>query len=222
MQQYIVNPKAIGKPFKINGFDTGIKDGQAQIASPDGRGYISGGPGDYIFDVAGIAPVNHPRFLVYIVVKQPQALKKNAGDLTIADIYTHFMKKLLNSTQRTTIKSVDDSTNKVPSVKNWKVNDAIQVLNQKGFHPIQIGSGSKIIRQSDAGKSATSGTKVFLITNGKMKMPDVSGWSRNDVVKFANLVGIDVQCKGSGFVTKQSIAKGSTLNKNESLTVELR
>ncbi|MFK5705121.1 penicillin-binding transpeptidase domain-containing protein [Ligilactobacillus sp. LYQ139] len=222
MQQYIINSQAIGKPFKVNGFDTGIKDGQAQIARSDGKGYISGGPGDYIFDVAGIAPVNHPRFLVYIVVKQPQVLKKNAGDLTIADIYTHFMKKLLNSTQRTTIKNIGDSMSKVPDVKKWKINDAAQILNQKGFHPVQIGSGSRIVRQSDAGNSATSGTKVFLITNGEIKMPDVSGWSRNDVVKFANLVGINVQFKGSGFVTKQSIPKGSTLNKNKSLIVVLR
>ena len=37
-------------------------------------------------------------------------------------------------------------------------------------------------------------------------MPDLTGWSKSDVTKFGDLLGLTVEFKGEGYVTKQSIA----------------
>ena len=48
--------------------------------------------------------------------------------------------------------------------------------------------------------------KLILITNGTNYMPDLTGWSKSDVTKFGDLLGLTVEFKGEGYVTKQSIA----------------
>ena len=44
-------------------------------------------------------------------------------------------------------------------------------------------------------------------------MPDMSGWTKEDVIAFENLTNIKVNLKGSGFVSHQSISKGQNLLK---------
>ena len=38
-------------------------------------------------------------------------------------------------------------------------------------------------------------------------MPDLTGWSKSDVTKFGDLLGLTVEFKGEGYVTKQIIAE---------------
>ena len=44
-------------------------------------------------------------------------------------------------------------------------------------------------------------------------MPDMTGWTKEDVIAFENLTNIKVNLKGSGFVSHQSISKGQNLLK---------
>jgi penicillin-binding protein 2B len=53
-------------------------------------------------------------------------------------------------------------------------------------------------------------------------MPDITGWSRLDVMKLSELTGIDLDVQGNGYVTKQSVAPGEKLSKQTKLTVELK
>lgn len=75
-----------------------------------------------------------------------------------------------------------------------------------------LGSGKEITQQSiDADTKIMVGQRVTLLTNGQVLMPDLKGWSKNDVVNLAQLLNLPVQFKGSGFVTQQSMATGSTV-----------
>ncbi len=48
-----------------------------------------------------------------------------------------------------------------------------------------------------------TGERVILVTNGTLTMPDITGWSRLDVMKLSELTGIDLDVQGNGYVTKQ-------------------
>jgi penicillin-binding protein 2B len=52
-------------------------------------------------------------------------------------------------------------------------------------------------------------------------MPDMKGWSLRDAMKVATLAGVRLDYKGSGYVTKQSITRGTDLKKGDMLTLEL-
>lgn len=222
MRMYVTDPVAIGtKPFHINGYNTGAKDGQAQIALPNGRGYSNGGNGDYIFDVAGIAPIDHPKYVVFVMMKRPGVLKDGLGDKTVGSVYKEFMKRVLNDNNENEIQNIRQTSVRVPNVNGLNTTEAKKRLRSIGTKPIVIGNGNKITRQSNDGDSVIKGTRILLVTNGKLSMPSMHGWSQNDVAKFASLVGIRIRYRGSGFVTKQSIATGRQIKQNVVLRVTL-
>ena len=52
-------------------------------------------------------------------------------------------------------------------------------------------------------------------------MPDITNWSENEVKTFAGLVGIKCNINGYGKVISQSIEKGTIIDSNSILNVEL-
>lgn len=51
----------------------------------------------------------------------------------------------------------------------------------------------------------------MLMTDGELTMPDMTGWTKEDVLAFEDLTKIKVSTKGNGFVTNQSISKGQII-----------
>ena len=52
-------------------------------------------------------------------------------------------------------------------------------------------------------------------------MPDVTGWSENEIVSFCNFIGLRYNISGYGRVTTQSIEAKSLITDDMVLTVEL-
>ena len=52
-------------------------------------------------------------------------------------------------------------------------------------------------------------------------MPDMTGWTKEDVLAFEDLTNIQVSTKGNGFVTSQSVTKGQTLKNKDKIEVTL-
>ena len=52
-------------------------------------------------------------------------------------------------------------------------------------------------------------------------MPDMSGWTKEDVLAFEKMTQLNINMKGSGFVTDQSVSKGQNISKNDKVTVTL-
>ena len=61
---------------------------------------------------------------------------------------------------------------------------------------------------------------MLAVTDGDITMPNMKGWTTDDVA-FQELTGINVTTKGSGYVTNQSVASGSTLKSNKKIEIEL-
>ncbi len=106
---------------------------------------------------------------------------------------------------------------------NTKSNSAIGELNNNGIkNTILIGDGDKIIDQYPKRDVVIhSKEKVFLLTNGRIFMPNMSGWSKKDVKQYCALAGVDVAITGNGYVSEQSIGEGTILDKDKKLMIHL-
>ena len=66
------------------------------------------------------------------------------------------------------------------------------------------------------------GSKVFLLTNGTtFKMPDVAGWSSNEIITFCKAIDLKYTINGYGKVTSVSIPAGSPINFETTLEINL-
>ncbi len=97
-------------------------------------------------------------------------------------------------------KSKDDTSNaeysKVPDVEGQDKQKAIDNVSAKSLEPVTIGSGTQIKAQSiKAGNKVLPHSKVLLLTDGDLTMPDMSGWTKEDVIAFENLTNIKVNLK---------------------------
>ena len=59
------------------------------------------------------------------------------------------------------------------------------------------------------------------MTNGAATIPDLTNWSRNDVLKVAELTGVNITFEGEGYVVEQSLEEGSYMEPGVEITVKL-
>lgn len=123
-------------------------------------------------------------------------------------------------------KSSDTSSktdySKVPNVQGDEVQKAEDSVNAQSLKPITIGNGKQIKQQSvKSGTKVLPHSKVMLMTDGELTMPDMTGWTKEDVLAFEDLTKIKVSTKGNGFVTNQSISKGQIIKNKDKIEVSL-
>lgn len=218
MKGVVYDKDGLGHDYQIDGYKIAAKTGTAQIANPNGGGYMSG-DANYIFSVVGIAPADKPRYIVYITVKQPKSFNNNNATENIAKIFKPVMKQVLdtNSSQNKQI------SKNIPNVIGEDTKNAKEKLASLGFNPVVIGNGNEIVEQSEkAGSVMVSGSKVLLLSNGQKTMPDLNGWSRSDITKLSKLTSIKVTFKGSGYAYYQSIAAGGELKNSDIIEIKLK
>ena len=203
---------ASGRRYKIDGFDVIGKTGTAQIYNEKSGGYLIGDT-NYIYSFAGMYPKDDPEIIIYAAVKQPNV----GSSITVSDAVNNLMKNIAkyrnmfssenNNSEDVKLITLDSYTNqKTEIVKAELENDKIKVVT--------IGSGDKVISQyPEKGSEVLSYDKVFLITNGDQgKMPDLTGYSRSEVIYLMKALGYNYEIDGYGYVTGQSIKAGELVN----------
>ncbi len=194
------------------------KTGTAQIASPKG-GYLSGDY-DYIKSFAGLFPYEDPKYIVYVSVKQIIG-----GTQDMANIVHNIVEesaKALNVVEATS----DADESKIIALSNFiskEVVTTVDKLKSKGLNPVVIGEGKYVVNQYPLNNNEVLiGSKVFLLTNDvAYKMPNVIGWSTNEVVTFCNLIGLPYELSGYGKVKTISIMPGDVIDKTTPLEITL-
>ncbi|HHZ7163938.1 TPA: penicillin-binding protein [Enterococcus faecalis] len=202
--------------YKVPGYHVAAKTGTAQIS--DGKGYVDGAS-QVLSSVVEMVPADNPEYVLYITLRQA---KTGSPSEAMAAIANPLMKLALD------IKETDPETTKVASdkvtvadYKNMTPAEALANAKVNGVDPVIIGDGEKIKKQSTpSGQTLMPNQKLILITNGTNYMPDLTGWSKSDVTKFGDLLGLTVEFKGEGYVTKQSIAAETEITEKK-LTVTL-
>lgn len=221
MRQVVTKNYGTGLVYNVPGVKVGVKTGTAQIASPSG-GYLTGN-NNYIFSVAGLIPYNDPNYIVYITMQQPQKMTESPEKI-LSEVFNPLVKRLVSQGKSPT--NTTDAGSQyvsIPSLLNSTTDEATKEIKNMGLQTGIIGTGNKVVQQLPAsGEKVMPGQRIVLLTNGAMTMPDVTGWSKNDVMKFAEVTGVHVTTKGDGYVTKQSIEKGKVISDSGKIVVTLK
>ncbi|CAM3086820.1 penicillin-binding transpeptidase domain-containing protein [Filibacter tadaridae] len=218
----VTSEHGTGKKFALNGYTLGGKTGTAEIPNPNGPGYLSGN-GNYLYSFLGMAPAEDPQLLTYVVVQQPKLKVGEIGSDPVAKLFTSIMENSLkymnivpNDEDAVEASVLDDFTGEASS-------KAINRLQQDGFSPILIGKGGKINSQYPQKESKLSlGSIVLLHTEGQTNLPDFTGWSKKMVLSFKLLSGLDIRINGEGYVTEQSLSKGTVIGADEPIVIQLQ
>ena len=102
------------------------------------------------------------------------------------------------------------------------VDEAIKSVTELKNDYTLIGSGDEIVQQLPYPNTPLfNDQQVILMTNGASTMPDLSGWSRNDVLKVAELTGSTMSFIGEGYVVEQNLVAGSYMEPGQEITIVL-
>lgn len=218
MYDVVYNGLSSSKYYAADNVTVIGKTGTAQIASPNG-GYLTGNY-DYIKSFAGLFPYEDPEYIIYISVKQ--LIGENRD---IADIVSDSIEEIAKYKNLVETKSDIDET-KIIKLSNYISKDVIltaDLLEKKGIKVIILGDGKHVINQYPVrNKKVTVGNKVFLLTDGtNFIMPDVIGWSSNEIVTFCKLVGLKYNISGYGKVVSSSIKPNENINFENILEINL-
>jgi penicillin-binding protein 2B len=220
LETVVTSPKGTGGRYKIDGYSVAGKTGTASIPGPDGK-YLTGAD-NYVFSFLGMAPKDDPRLIVYVAVQQPDLGGTGQGALPVSAIFNPVMK---NSLQYLNIKpsaKVTQTVDKLADFNGQSVETAVKTLKADGFDAVVLGKGTQVVSQlPEPGTTILDGEKVILQTNGNLTAPDMTGWSLRDVMKIANMAGLNLRANGKGYVAQQSIKPNMSLHKGDSLTVDL-
>ncbi|MBA1434358.1 penicillin-binding transpeptidase domain-containing protein [Bombilactobacillus bombi] len=218
MRDVVQKKYGTGTVYNIDGQDIAVKTGTAQIAGANG-GYLTGG-NSYIYSVAGLAPASNPKYLVYITMQQPQNMDTSAEKI-LSEIFNPMMQRLLGTGTIENVKS-SPQTILLKDVTGQSVAAAQQKLQAQQLNLGVIGTGGTVVQQlPTANSKILVNQRVVLLTNGAMTMPDVTGWSKNDLLKLSEITGKKIVLKGQGFAVQQNISAGTVLNNVKQIEINL-
>ncbi len=217
MEDVVYKSYGIGSDFKMTGYKVAAKTGTAQVS--DGKaGYLSG-DSSYLYSVAGMVPANNPKYIMYITMKQPQTLGSKTPTQLVASIFKPVMNRALED-DKSDAKTTTTTT--MPTTIGETTTTVENQLTKKGYRVTVLGSGSTITAQvPESGTTLYDNQRVILDTSGEKLMPNLSGWSRSDVVKLTQMLKIKLETTGSGYVSKQSIAADKVVNEGQTLKIKL-
>ncbi len=196
MDTVVNNTQGTGNIYHMDEYQIIGKTGTAQILNPNTGTYYSGDTAA-IKSFEGMYPKDNPKYIFYIALERsinntmPSMIKS-----MIKDIETYYNLTSIEANNNTYI--IDNFLNKdVEIVKN--------TLNIKGINYEIIGDGNKVINQYPLKGSSVNG-KVLLLTNSKNKVvPNVIGYSRKTLINLANLLNIDYNIEGNGYVESYTV-----------------
>ena len=211
MEKVISDDWATGHKYYIENFNIIGKTGTAQIYE-NGR-YLTGAT-DYISSISMMYPKDNPKIIVYAATKKPShnqnyALSDSIQELTknIAKYYDMFNENY----------NLNNNNNAIDNYISKDLEDAKANLANINASVVVIGNGDKVIDQyPKKGVKIVNNNKVFLVTNGsETLMPNMNGWSRVDVIRFCDLLGVSYKINGSGYVISQNIEEGKNIDSIE-------
>lgn len=82
------------KDYRMEGVKIAAKTGTAQIADPNGNGYLTG-PSDYYFSVVSFFPADDPNYILYMSMKRPSQAQGRTGNQILSEIFKPFVNYVL-------------------------------------------------------------------------------------------------------------------------------
>lgn len=209
-----------GSGYRIPSGELIGKTGTAQIADTVHGGYLSG-KSDIISSFSGIYPKSSPEVIIYASVSRPSGGSQKPISNAVKEIVNNLAKYYGHDNDTATEVAVTEY--KLPNFKNKNIEKVKNTLNAAGITYDIIGSGTKVIKQyPSADETITNKDTVYLITNDtSLKVPDMTGISSKVASDVLKLLGLKVKLEGTGYVTSQNIASGTTITTGMEITLTL-
>ncbi len=200
--------------YKMDTVEVLGKSGTAQIYNTQTKKYEDGA-NSYIYSFAGMFPGDDPEIIIYAAMKKP----KYGTSKGVVDATTSIIQNVVKYLQLE-----EENVNKLQEIEiDSYINKNISILEslKEKLNVIIVGTGDTIIKQYPSmGEVLLEGENLFVVTNGSLKMPNLIGYSRKEAELLLNLIGVEYELSGNGFVTKQSITSGSSIENMVKLTLE--
>lgn len=207
---------AVGYYYYMDGYDIIGKTGTAEVAGTNGQGYNGG----LVNSLAGMFPGNDPEVIFYVAIQN-----SNSGTRPMKELVQSIIKnvsKYLEIYDEDKDSSEDLVNFEVQSYINKNKSDVTAKLKEAGITAVVLGNGDTIVNQYPVKNTLINKIdKVFLLTDGNsVPMPNLSGYSVKDFISVANLLNLDYEIEGIGYLSKQSISAGTILDDKKTLKVE--
>ncbi len=208
--------------YRIDDYQIAGKTGTAQVPDTENGGYVQG-DNPYMVSFMGYAPADKPEVIVYMAMSLAQKNAAEAYNLGVSKGYKPLMENTLKYLDVENGKEKGEPlTTEVPKTNGQSIEKARAAVESKSAVPVIIGSGETVKATSpSAGKSILIGDKVFIVTDGELTMPDTSGWSKRELLQFEQMTDVDVQFDGSGYVVKQSVDAGESIQAGDKVMVSM-
>ncbi|SDH11493.1 cell division protein FtsI (penicillin-binding protein 3) [Prevotella communis] len=190
--------QGLGKKAGSHSFQVSGKTGTAQVAKAGG---YKTGTTEYWLSFCGYFPSDNPQYTCIVCIKK-MGLPASGG-LMSGGIFHHISEGVMAKSLKLSVTDARDSTSVlIPSVLKGDNNAAGYVLRQLGVNTSKVSMASVDVKAG--------------------KMPDVTGMGARDAVYQLERLGVKVKLSGKGFVARQSIAPGTTLQTGMSCMLELK
>src|ERR1041384_5012013 len=199
------------KKAQLDGYSAAGKTGTAQKIDPKTRSYSST---KFVGSFVGFAPVSNPQVVIIVVIDEP-AGAYHGGDVA-APVFREVAEQVL------------PALNVMPDIETKSARDLIAETNT---NPERAAKIQEEQAQSEEQRKATmptvdsnggrSGEVVYAVATKKaMLMPDLRGRSVRDVARTCAQLGLQVEARGEGRVTKQSPSAGTEVNTGQLVYVD--
>ncbi|WP_407372395.1 penicillin-binding transpeptidase domain-containing protein [Carnobacterium sp.] len=222
LKEVVYNKNGTGVGYQIDGYEIAAKTGTAEIVNPKTKQYYSGGT-NYIYSVAAMAPADDPKVILYITVQQPEIKDgSTTGSGVVKEIYHPIMKRALEYLALGEDEESETNTVEMPKVTGISKDEALKSLEGTQLNVTVVGNGDTIVQQLPLPAETTiENQRVVLMTNGAMTMPDMMGWSKNDVLKVSEITGLEFTFEGEGYVVSQSLEPNANMQSTDKINIKL-
>ncbi|MGT2907535.1 penicillin-binding protein PBP2X [Streptococcus dentiloxodontae] len=215
-----------GPIIQVGDYNIAVKSGTAQIADTANGGYLEGAH-DYIYSVVAMVPAENPKYIMYVTLQQPEQWSNSYYATVVTPVLEEAMS--MGDTLTTSVKDTTSSKTKETKYTTGDIigknpGDVSTTLRQNLVHPIVLGTGGKIKKVSVASdENLSANQQILILTNDLTVLPDMYGWTKENVKTFADWTGIKITYKGnkSKTVTQQSVKAGTKLSDTDSITITL-
>lgn len=205
--------------FDIDEIEVIGKTGTAQMVV-DGR-YS---PTQYIFSSALAFPYSDPEYLVYTAYVARYGHNINYSAQYVNEIVRKVVSTygLKDHAEDKTIETT--KLKKMPQYVNQSLKASTHDLEKRNMQYVSLGDGEMVVAQyPSSGVELLSNERIILDTGSQeIAMPNLKGWSKRQVNALMQMTGLQIEMKGQGFATSQSVAPGEKIKRNTKLSVEFK
>ena len=197
MDLVVNNEEGTGNIYHLDGYPIIGKTGTAQILNFNTGQYYRG-KDVAIKSFEGMYPKDNPKYIFYIAFER-------AGINTMPDIVKSIIKDIETYYNITAVEANNNSIYVMGNFLNKDIEQVKNTLYLSGVSYEVIGNGNKAINQFPMRGTSVNG-KVFILTNGdSYEIPNITNYSRKNVINLAKLLNIEYSFEGNGYVTSYTV-----------------